>query len=129
MIRKKPSADEVDGVIGENLRRYRTMRGMTQAELAQKMGITFQQVQKYERGYNRLSASRLFRASQILETDPTCLFEGMAPGKRKTLIRKTKEQDEPYDKVDLHIVKILRSIENPEVKKKALALLKSIAKS
>lgn len=128
MRRKKPSADEIDGVIGENLRRFRTLRGMTQAELASEMGITFQQVQKYERGFNRLSASRLFKASQVLETDPSALFEGMSAGKRKILIRKTKEQTN-FDKLDLHIIKVLRTIKNPDVKKKALALLKTIAKS
>ncbi len=128
MRRKKPSADAIDGVIGENLRRFRTLRGMTQAELASAMGITFQQVQKYERGFNRLSASRLYRASQVLETDAAALFEGMSAGKRKILIRKTKEQTN-FDKLDLHIIKVLRTIENPDVKKKALALLKTIAKS
>lgn len=128
MRRKKPSADEIDGVIGGNLRRFRTLRGMTQAELADCMGITFQQVQKYERGFNRLSASRLYRASQILETDPSSFFEGMNPGKRKTVIHKTRHQG-AFDKADLHIVKMLKSIESPGIKKKALALLKAIAKS
>lgn len=63
---KKGRATDFDKVLGEKLREYRTAAHMAQAELAERCGITFQQIQKYESGANRVSASRLFDFSEIL---------------------------------------------------------------
>ncbi len=60
------SENNVDTQIGRKLRALRNMKGMSQSTLAQESGITFQQVQKYEKGVNRIAASRLFDFSRIL---------------------------------------------------------------
>lgn len=62
--------DSTDLLLGANVRRRREDLRITQAELAQAIGVTFQQVQKYEKGSNRISASRLVRIARVLET--TC---------------------------------------------------------
>jgi transcriptional regulator with XRE-family HTH domain len=60
------SPDPIDVEVGLNLRRVRRDRGLSQAEVGDALGITFQQVQKYERGANRVSASMLVKAARFL---------------------------------------------------------------
>lgn len=59
-------ADAVDVAVGENIRSYRLQRGMSQTELGAACGITFQQIQKYEKGANRVGSSRLVQISGAL---------------------------------------------------------------
>ena len=66
----------VDVYVGQKLKARRTLIGMTQEKLAEATGITFQQVQKYEKGRNRLSASRLFQFSRVLNIPVAYFFEG-----------------------------------------------------
>lgn len=66
----------VDIHVGQKLKARRTLVGMTQENLAEATGITFQQVQKYEKGRNRLSASRLFQFSRILDIPVAYFFDG-----------------------------------------------------
>lgn len=70
-------AREVNLVIGRNLRRRRRLLGLTQQQLALKIGVRFQQIQKYECGVNRLSASRLYRLSKVLDVPLTYFFRGL----------------------------------------------------
>ena len=65
----------IDQKIGEKMRIRRSMLGLTQDELAKKMGITFQQVQKYEVGRNKISSSRLWDLSRILQVPMSYFFE------------------------------------------------------
>ncbi len=69
--------DPVDVHVGTRLRLRRTLIGMSQEQLAAALNITFQQVQKYERGTNRISASRLFQASRALGVAVAWFFEEM----------------------------------------------------
>ncbi|MBI1328193.1 MAG: helix-turn-helix domain-containing protein [Alphaproteobacteria bacterium] len=76
--RNVSSGDEphpVDIFVGNRLRERRAIMGLSQSELAQKAGITFQQIQKYELGKNRISASRLYDFSKILNTPIDYFFE------------------------------------------------------
>lgn len=65
----------IDVHVGNRIRLRRKLINMTQEQLAANLGITFQQVQKYERGTNRVSASRLFQISEILDVTVTFFFE------------------------------------------------------
>src|SRR3954453_19971957 len=69
----------IDKYVGSRLRVRRTMLGMSQQKLAEALGLTFQQVQKYEKGVNRMGSSRLQHASEILRVSVPFFFEG-APG-------------------------------------------------
>lgn len=69
--------DNVDKHVGAQLRARRSFLGMSQEKLADSVGITFQQIQKYERGANRVSAGRLFGFSQTLDVPVTYFYEGV----------------------------------------------------
>jgi len=73
MMAKEPGPDPIDVVVGARLRIRRRWLGMSQTQLANALGITFQQVQKYEKGTNRVSASMLVRAAQTLKTTVAAL--------------------------------------------------------
>jgi transcriptional regulator with XRE-family HTH domain len=71
---KRPSRFDV--VIGRNVRLWRMARQLSQAQLANQIGITFQQLQKYEVGHNRISTSRLVKLARILGLDISTLLDG-----------------------------------------------------
>jgi transcriptional regulator with XRE-family HTH domain len=68
----------VDVYVGARLRMRRTMLGMSQSRLGELLGVTFQQVQKYEKGTNRIGASRLQHISQILKVPVSFFFDGVS---------------------------------------------------
>ena len=67
----------VDIHVGKKLKHLRVLRGLTQTDVANGLKISFQQVQKYELGKNRISASRLFELSNILDVPPSFFFDGL----------------------------------------------------
>ena len=69
---------DIDLHFGKRLRQRRRSSGLTQKELADSIGVRFQQVQKYECGANKLSAARLWRCAQALDVPTTYFFEGLA---------------------------------------------------
>jgi transcriptional regulator with XRE-family HTH domain len=73
----------VDKHVGERIRMRRIMCEMTQVELGYELGITFQQVQKYETGANRIGASRLYHTAQILDVPPGFFFEDISGSKSR----------------------------------------------
>lgn len=74
MLRKNKS--EFDSYIGARLRMRRLMLGMSQEALGEKLSLTFQQIQKYEKGTNRVSASRLYELAQVLDVPVQFFFDG-----------------------------------------------------
>src|SRR5204862_7806940 len=86
MVRKRKSSgrmaskgfpNPIDVHVGNRVRLRRTLLGMSQERLAEQIGLTFQQVQKYERGANRVSASRLFDLSRMLDVPISFFFDDM----------------------------------------------------
>jgi transcriptional regulator with XRE-family HTH domain len=83
MMMAKKSPNPTDKYVGSRVRMRRLMLGMSQEKLGEKLGLTFQQVQKYEKGTNRIGASRLQHISQILKVPVAFFFEGVSgPGKQ-----------------------------------------------
>ena len=72
--------DPIDVYVGSRLRQRRVSLGMSQTELADRIGLTFQQLQKYETGANRVSASTLWRAADAIDVPVTYFFDGLADG-------------------------------------------------
>jgi len=68
--------DAVDGIVGRNLRIWRMAKGLSQAQLANRIGVTFQQLQKYEVGANRVGMGRLVKVAAVLGVPIAALFEG-----------------------------------------------------
>lgn len=71
------SPHPIDITVGARITSLRLAKGMTQTDLATKIGVSFQQVQKYERGSNRVSASRLWRTAEALDVPMTYFFDGV----------------------------------------------------
>ena len=69
----------IDGHVGARVRMRRTLLGLNQTKLGEKLGVSFQQVQKYENGSNRISASRLFDLTRVLDVSIEHFFEDMPP--------------------------------------------------
>ena len=67
----------VDVHVGGRLKQRRTLMGLSQEKLATQVGLTFQQIQKYEKGANRITASRLFHFGRILDVPPSFFFDDM----------------------------------------------------
>ena len=86
-------AGEVDATVGERVRERRLALGMYQAKRGNALGVTFQQVQKYEIGGNRVAASRLWDMAKALEVDVEYFFEGIQ--KRAKRSRKAKPRKSP----------------------------------
>jgi transcriptional regulator with XRE-family HTH domain len=85
----------VDAYVGARIRLRRNMLGMSQTEMADRIGITFQQVQKYEKGVNRVGASRLMQICEVLHVTPAWLFEG-APGAKPKPSAAVREFDAAF---------------------------------
>lgn len=66
----------VDAHVGRKVREVRLLRGLTQANVAEQLGLSFQQLQKYETGHNRVSASRMYEIARLLKVEPSYFFEG-----------------------------------------------------
>src|SRR3954465_1124880 len=77
---KTKTANPIDAHVGSRLRTRRVELGMSQEKLGEAFGLTFQQVQKYEKGMNRMGASRLQHAADILGVPVSYFFEGGADG-------------------------------------------------
>ena len=86
----------VDEHIGQRLQLRRVMLGLSQKDLATACGVSFQQIQKYETAGNRISASRLFELSTVLETPVSFFFRGL-PGNKPEETRSGRRQLHVYD--------------------------------
>ena len=78
MIKKPPNP--IDKHVGSRVRMKRILLGMSQEKLGEALGLTFQQVQKYEKGANRIGASRLQEIAKILQAQPSFFFDGAPQG-------------------------------------------------
>jgi len=73
----RSKAQDIDRHVGSRMRERRIMLGLTQQEMADLIGVTYQQAHKYERGINRISAGRLYAVAQILGVDAGFFFDGL----------------------------------------------------
>ena len=137
----KGKPNSVDGYVGSRLRLRRTLLGYSQEKLADSLGITFQQVQKYERGTNRISASRLYKLSQILDVPVTYFFDEYGSSKfnqdelSSVVSLSDNDQSEFNDsdilnkKETLELVRTYYSIKNPKVRKDLMKLIKTMTEN
>jgi transcriptional regulator with XRE-family HTH domain len=105
----------VDAHVGKRIRHRRWMVGMTQQQLADKVGIKFQQIQKYETGMNRVSASRLWDVADALGVAISFFFEGLAEGQANAAYA---HGDMMSDKEALELVRSYYAI--PEAQRRRL---------
>jgi len=79
MSKKKNAANQIDAYVGSRVRSRRVLLGLSQEKLGDALGLTFQQIQKYERGANRIGASRLFDLSRALDVPVSYFFNAISP--------------------------------------------------
>ena len=121
--------NDIDLHVGKRLRRRRRLLGMTQQTLAEEVGIRFQQIQKYECGANRVSASRLFELSEALSVPVQYFYEGLSddplPGEAQPEVL---APDVLSKKETMDLVRAYYSI-SEEPRRHVLDLVKSLEKS
>ena len=133
--RSKSRRSEFDGpnpidiAVGNRVRGRRILMGMSQERLGEELGITFQQVQKYEKGANRISASRLYDISQVLDVLPGYFFEDIAGRERSGQSQSPRPADaDPLNRREtLELVRAYYRIGNPTVRHEIAALIRSLA--
>lgn len=124
--------NNTDFYIGGQIRKRRHLLGMSQSDLAGKIGVTFQQIQKYEKGQNKIMASRLLDLSRIMNVDIKYFFEDCKLDNSNQTSLLNEEAAEFIYKLDetpqdaLKLVKIYNKIPNDKAKKKLLLFLKSL---
>lgn len=127
----------VDVHVGARVRERRTLLGLSQEKLGEALGLTFQQVQKYERGTNRISASRLYDLCHVLDTDMNYYFEDLpddiaqqAPGRAGGLpeeARTPETRDDPLNKREtLELVRAYYRIHDPELRRRLFEMTKAL---
>lgn len=128
----------IDVHVGARMRLRRTLLGLSQEKLGELIGLTFQQVQKYERGANRVSCSRLFDLSRALEIPISYFFEDM-PEEVQNLSpvqmgREPPQEDLPVGEADprlrretLELVRNYYSISDPDVRRRIYDLAKALS--
>ncbi len=134
LVRPRP----VDVHVGSRVRLRRTMLGMSQEKLGKAISLTFQQIQKYERGTNRIGSSRLWELSKVLDVPISFFFDDMAPEVAEGMTRPAGlaeaqgpayEADTLAKRETLELVRAYYRIKNPKVRKRIFELTKSIAKA
>ncbi|SMO65821.1 helix-turn-helix domain-containing protein [Ruegeria faecimaris] len=108
----------VDVHVGKRVRHRRWLIGMTQQQLAQQVGIKFQQIQKYETGANRISASRLWDIAEALDVPVSFFFEGLEEVEKGSSDKKSVPADLMGDKEALDLVRSYYAI--PENQRRRL---------
>ncbi len=127
--------DPIDVHVGMRLRQRRTLLGMSQQRLAKSFGVSFQQVQKYERGANRISASRLHLLTQILDVPVTFFFEGIqnvdlpAPeAQAADPMQGAGDDDRMTSRETLELVRAYYKIDDPVVRKRLVDLARALGR-
>jgi transcriptional regulator with XRE-family HTH domain len=121
----------VDMHVGARVRMRRRFMGISQQALAARLGITFQQVQKYERGANRVSASKLYEIGRVLEAPVSFFFEGLAEtGEKGEGGAEALEQsigEFLRGQEGLELAEAFSRIDQPRVRRQVLDLVRTLA--
>ena len=115
------SLRDLDIQIGQNLKRIRKYRNVSQSCLAEAIGITFQQIQKYETGTNRISASSLVAIGRFLNTNILDFLPSQDASRPAGIPL--------LDEEALRLIALFKAIQQPAVRKAILALIRDVAQS
>jgi len=131
----------VDVHVGSRLRQRRTLIGMSQEKLGAAVGLTFQQIQKYERGANRIGASRLYQLSNVLDVSVSYFFEEMpgevertrgdyaaSPNDNQSMSERLVG-DVLHKRETLELARAYHAITDLKLRKRAFELIKALAKA
>ncbi len=121
----------VDIHVGSRIRLRRQILKMSQEKLGDELGVTFQQVQKYERGANRVGASRLYRLSRVLEVPVQFFFEGLHDMASSAGLAENDQTPIVYDFIQssdgVSLAESFSRIRDPKVRRRVLELVRTLA--
>lgn len=121
----------VDIHVGSRIRLRRQLLRMSQEKLGDELGVTFQQVQKYERGANRVGASRLYRLSRVLEVPVQFFFEGLSDSAPAAAMADNDQTPIVYDFIQssdgVSLAESFSRIKDPKVRRRVLELVRTLA--
>ncbi|WP_291843848.1 helix-turn-helix transcriptional regulator [Maricaulis sp.] len=121
----------IDIHVGSRIRLRRQLLKMSQEKLGDELGVTFQQVQKYERGANRVGASRLYRLSRVLEVPVQFFFEGLAEPADATGMAEGDQTPIVYDFIQssdgVSLAESFSRIKDSKVRRRVLQLVRTLA--
>lgn len=124
----------VDVHVGNRLKLRRTMIGMSQDKLGQTVGLTFQQIQKYEKGANRIGASRLYQFATILDVPPAWFFEGLegqpVEARNGNLLAAATPDIAPlaaFSREDIELLRAFQAVTNPLLRRRVADLVRAMA--
>lgn len=120
----------VDTHVGRQMRARRELRGLPQKELARQLGISFQQVQKYESGANRISASKMWQLCDVLDVEPGYFFDGLDARRRGrgTDAVLEPQQDGRSARQVLDLNQAFKQIEDARVRRQVVQLVKALTR-
>jgi len=119
--------DPVDQLVGRQLRKRRLELGLSQLGVAEAIGVTFQQIQKYEGGTNRIVASRLYDLAEVLNVPVAYFFPQPETSEANGEEGEFAEFGHPSPKETLNLVKAYYEIKEPALRKKLIELVRSVA--
>ncbi|UXN03808.1 MULTISPECIES: helix-turn-helix domain-containing protein [unclassified Bartonella] len=129
MTVKKKQPDPIDVYVGSRIRLRRNSIGLSQEKLGEQLGITFQQVQKYEKGTNRVGASRLQAIAETLEVPVSFFFEDVSNSELDEGFAEAEAN--PLEMVSsgegLQLIRAFTNIKDPKVRRKIIDLAKALS--
>jgi transcriptional regulator with XRE-family HTH domain len=129
---------DIDGHVGRRLKQRRTIMGLSQEAVAKAVGITFQQVQKYEKGSNAMNSGRLYEFSRFMHVPVAYFFEdieksvgshNMASGFAETSAASFDHESVASDRESLEVMKSFKKIKEPIIRKRLADLLRAVAEN
>jgi transcriptional regulator with XRE-family HTH domain len=123
------AANAVDRRLGQRVRTRRLEIGMSQEKLAETLGVTFQQVQKYEKGVNRIAASRLFDISAALDMPVARFFDGITSSRAAGVAEEGVGfiHDALATPEGIQLMSLFASIQNVKVRRRVVELVRALA--
>lgn len=134
LSRRGEGPNPIDLHVGARLRLRRTLLGLSQEKVSDAVGITFQQLQKYERGSNRISASRLYNLARVLTVPVSFFFDGFraVEGSTAEIASQVQPQADERDclsrRETVELVRVFYRIPDPAVRKRTFDLIKALAR-
>lgn len=127
MSEKKKQANPIDIHVGSRIRMQRNLVGLSQEKLGEKLGITFQQIQKYEKGANRVGASRLQTLADILGVQVNFFFEGLKHDTEPSGFAETSREEFCSSNEATQLLRAFARIRDSKIRRQILDLAKALS--
>lgn len=121
-------ADKDGKALGQRIKRHRESAGLSQTQLGDKLGISYQQIQKYERGVNRLSVETLLRMARALGLPAAALLEPGEGPRGGQVAEPRPEYGQPAGREERELIKAWREVADEKVRSACLVLLRAAAR-